>query len=224
MPASSTRLGQFVAISLALHAAVLLGVRNDTPARNWMAGPVIVRLLAVSGSTPESSPTRHTTADTIQKQTPSRTAMQSTATTEKISSRSRPARVPDRTPAMIEQPADTDPSPAPAQQGSAQAATRKKALEQQLINSLHAALMPHFSYPLLARRRGWEGTVRVGVRVEANGSLTRLHLVEPSPYAVLNTAAINSLSRLARLPNADNWLQGGHVDLILPVEYRLLEG
>jgi len=224
MPASMTRLGQFVAISLALHAVVLLGVRNDPPARNWLAGPVIVRLVAVAGSTPENSPTSHTKADTTQKQTRSRAATQATATTERISSQRHPARVPDRTPAMFEQPADTDTAPVAAQQGPAQAATRKKALEQQLINSLHAALMPHFSYPLLARRRGWEGTVRVGVRVDANGSLTRLHLVEPSPYAVLNTAAIASLSRLARLPNAGNWLQGGHIDLILPVEYRLLEG
>ena len=84
--------------------------------------------------------------------------------------------------------------------------------------------MPHFSYPMLARRRGWEGIVRVGVRVEANGNLTRLHLVEPCPYDVLNSAAINSLSRLARLPRAGDWLQGNHVDLVLPVEYRLLEG
>jgi protein TonB len=84
--------------------------------------------------------------------------------------------------------------------------------------------MPHFSYPLLARRRGWEGIVRVGVRIEANGNLTRLRLVEPCPYGVLNTAAINSLSRLAQLPNAGNWLQGSPVDLVLPVEYRLLEG
>jgi protein TonB len=99
-----------------------------------------------------------------------------------------------------------------------------KPLEQQLINSLQAALMPHFSYPLLARRRGWEGIVRIGVRVEANGSLTRLHLVEPSPYDVLNTAAMKSLSRLARLPKAADWLHGGHIDLVLPVEYRLLEG
>ena len=224
MPVFKTRIGRFVAISLGLHAAILLGVHNGPPVQNWLAGPVVVRLLPAPESTPQSGPVHRTKADSVMEPTGAPAARQAATTAENIPSQRRPARLADPPPARLEQHVDTAAAPEPAQRRSAEAATRRKALEQQLLNSLHTALMPHFDYPLLARRRGWEGIVRVGVRVEANGRLTRLHLVEPSPYAVLNSAAINSLSRLARLPNAGNWLQGGHVDLVLPVEYRLLEG
>jgi protein TonB len=146
--------------------------------------------------------------------------MQAATAAEKILPQHRPARLP----AAAENPPDANTAAKPGQRQTAETMNRKAERDQQLLDSLHAALVPHFSYPLLARRRGWEGIVRVGLRIEANGRLTRLHLVEPSPYDVLNTAAINSLSKLARLPNAGTWLQGSHVDLVLPVEYRLLEG
>jgi protein TonB len=217
------RLSHFVAISLALHTAALLVVRHDLPARDWAAGPVVVRLMQLPGSTRESSAASMEKVARANETSPdSRT--QTTTATKKIQPQHRPARIPATLPAAAEKLPDTGAAALTAQRQAAASTSRTAALEQQLLDSLRAALMPHFSYPLLARRRGWEGIVRVGVRIEANGNLTRLRLVEPCPYSVLNTAAINSLSRLARLPNAGNWLQGSHVDLVLPIEYRLLEG
>jgi periplasmic protein TonB len=218
----SPRLSHFLAISLALHAAALLVARSDRPQLNWLAGPVIVRLVPAPGSTPESRPTSDGMAAAVKTQQAA--TLQTTTAAERFLPQRHPARLPATLPAVAENLPDTDAPAGSTQQQAAATATRTATLEQQLLDSLHTALMPHFSYPLLARRRGWEGIVRVGLRIEANGNLTRLHLVEPSPYEVLNTAAINSLSRLARLPNAGTWLQGRHVDLILPVEYRLLEG
>jgi protein TonB len=217
------RLSQFIAISLALHAAALLVAHPDRPQINWLAGPVIVRLVPVLASTRESSPTSgKQAAPAITTQHAA--AMQATTAAEKILPQHRPARRAAAIPAAAEYPPDTNAAPEPEQRQAAETATRTAERDQHLLDSLHAALMPHFSYPLLARRRGWEGIVRVGLRIEANGRLTRLHLVEASPYDVLNTAAIDSLAQLARLPNAGTWLQGSHVDLVLPVEYRLLEG
>jgi len=217
-----SRLSHFLAISLALHVATLFVAHNDRPQLNWLAGPVIVRLVPAPGSTPESRPSNEGKADTAKMQQPA--ATQTSTAAERMLPQRHLARLPATTPATVEsQPVMEDLSAAAQRQAGATAA-RTAELEQQLLDSLHTALMPHFSYPLLARRRGWEGIVRVGLRIEANGRLTRLHLVEPSPYDVLNTAAINSLSQLARLPNAGTWLQGRHVDLVLPVEYRLLEG
>jgi protein TonB len=216
-------LSYFLVVSLAVHAAALLLVRNDTQARNWLAGPVIVRLVTLPASLKESRPVTSKKATTADK-TVQAAASHGTASAKNNPPQRRPARIPAALPAAMENLPDTDVSTDPAEWQAAEIANPAAEREQRLLDSLHAALMPHFSYPLLARRRGWEGIVRVGVRIEANGSLTRLHLVEPSPYDVLNTAAINSLSRLARLQNAGNWLQGRHVDLVLPVEYRLLEG
>jgi len=212
------RLSHFIAISLAVHAATLLVVHHESPARDWMAGPVIVRLMQ-----PRDGSTANIEKTTKTSETKPVSGTRAATTAKKTQPQRNPARIPATLPAALEKLPDTAPATPVQQQAAANAATTV-ALEQKLLDSLRAALVPHFSYPLLARRRGWEGIVRVGVRVEANGSLTRLRLVEPCPYGVLNTAAINSLSKLARLPNAGNWLQGGHVDLILPVEYRLLEG
>jgi len=217
------RLSHFFAISLALHAAALLTVRNEPPARGWMAGPVIVRLMQLPGNAMESGTA---TIEKVAKAGETRpvNGTHTAATAKDIPPQRHPARIPATRPAATEKLPDSVSPAAPAQRQAATSAVTTAALEEKLLDSLRTALMPHFSYPLLARRRGWEGIVRVGVRVEANGSLTRLRLVEPCPYSILNTAAIHSLSQLARLPNAGNWLQGSHVDLILPIEYRLLEG
>jgi protein TonB len=213
------RLSHYLVISLALHAGVFFMAHNNQPQRSWLAGPVIVRLVPAARSTRESHPTS-TKKSAPAVNTQHAATMRPATAAEKILPQHRLA----KTPAAAENLANTNTPTEPGQRQTAETATRKAEREQQLLDSLHAALVPHFSYPLLARRRGWEGVVRVGLRIEANGRLTRLHLVEPSPYDVLNTAAIKSLSNLARLPDAGLWLQDSHVDLVLPVEYRLLEG
>ena len=104
-----------------------------------------------------------------------------------------------------------------------QTTRHREDLAARLQGQIRKALLPHFSYPLLARRRGWEGTVRVGLRVEANGSLTRLHLVGSSHHDSLNRAAIKSLTQVARIPDAGSWLDGRHFDLVLSIEYHLID-
>jgi len=97
------------------------------------------------------------------------------------------------------------------------------ALRKRLNGSLQCALIAHFDYPPVARRRGWEGVVQVGLRVEANGQLSRLRLVATSGHALLDRAALHSLGRVGRLPEAMDWLQGRQLDMILPVRYQLID-
>ncbi len=97
------------------------------------------------------------------------------------------------------------------------------ALRKQLNGSLQRALIAHFEYPPLARRRGWEGVVHVGVRVEADGQLSRLRLVATSGHALLDRAALQSLGHVDRLKDSVDWLNGRQVDMILPVRYQLLD-
>lgn len=93
-----------------------------------------------------------------------------------------------------------------------------------LVSALRTAMQPYFNYPLLARRHGWEGTVRVGLRVGAGGRITSLRIVESSHHAVLDQAAIDCLGRIRRLPDVVAWLGGKTSDIVLPVEYRLTDG
>ena len=88
-------------------------------------------------------------------------------------------------------------------------------------DELLQALLPHFEYPPLARRRGWQGRVRIGLLVEADGHLSRVQLVESSGYTLLDKAAMKNVNQLRNVPGATQWLDGCDLDVVLPVSYRL---
>jgi protein TonB len=87
--------------------------------------------------------------------------------------------------------------------------------------ALHEALLPRFDYPSVARRRGWQGRVRVGLHVEADGDLSRIRLVESSGYVLLDKAAVKNVTELRNVPAVTQWLDGSDMDVILPVRYQL---
>jgi protein TonB len=93
---------------------------------------------------------------------------------------------------------------------------------QHMEKVLRKAFNAHFYYPRLAIRRGWQGEVRLGLRIEANGSLTRIRILQGSGYNLLDKAAVKSLNKVEILPEAIALLRGHSLDLILPVKYRLL--
>ena len=76
---------------------------------------------------------------------------------------------------------------------------------------------------MLARRRGWEGRVRVGLLVEPDGDLTGLHIVESSGFKVHDRAAIKDLKEVGTLPSAGPWLGEQEMPVVLPVQYRLTQ-
>jgi protein TonB len=92
---------------------------------------------------------------------------------------------------------------------------------RQLEIALFTALRPHFYYPPVARQQGWQGEVRLALRVGADGLLTRVRIVRSSGYGILDQAALRSLGRLQHLPDAVALLNGRSHDVILPVQYQL---
>jgi len=103
------------------------------------------------------------------------------------------------------------------------AAASGDALRNQLLGELQTRLARYLTYPPLARERGWQGTVLLGLHVESNGRLGNVRLERSSGYAVLDRSALNSLNRLGYLSEAVAWLNGRSVDMQLPVIYRLVE-
>jgi len=97
------------------------------------------------------------------------------------------------------------------------------ALRNQLLGELQTRLARYLTYPPLARERGWQGTVLLGLHVESNGHLGNVRLERSSGYAVLDRSALNSVSRLGYLTEAVAWLNGRSLDMQLPVIYRLVE-
>ena len=78
------------------------------------------------------------------------------------------------------------------------------------------------TYPAIARRKGWQGVVKLELHIEADGSITHLQVDKTSGYSILDKAAMQCL-QLASIPGAAQWLQGHAIDIVVPVEYRLLD-
>ena len=79
------------------------------------------------------------------------------------------------------------------------------------------------NYPAIARRKGWQGVVKLELHIEPDGLISDLHIDQTSGYAVLDEAALQTL-QLANVPNAAQWLHGETTNIIIPVEYRLIDG
>ena len=118
--------------------------------------------------------------------------------------------------------------PAPARPSRPAAASRAggggMSAAQFLRTSLLRLLGEHFTYPWIARRRGWEGEVRLALRVGAAGRISDLRVVKTSGYAILDRAALRNARRIRVVPEAARWLRGRHLDIVVPVEYRLVNG
>ncbi len=97
-------------------------------------------------------------------------------------------------------------------------------LTSRLAGQLRDALAPYFAYPMMARRNGWQGQVRVGLRVEADGHLSHVHIAHSSGYRLLDSAALATLNHISAVPQAAGWLEGRHFDMVLPIDYRLIDG
>ena len=105
---------------------------------------------------------------------------------------------------------------------AASAVTRENQ-DQHLRTSVMDLIAQKLSYPAIARRKGWQGIVRLELHIEADGRITDLHIDETSGYNVLDEAALLSL-QLANVPDAAQWLRGRAIDMVVPVEYRLIDG
>ncbi len=93
-----------------------------------------------------------------------------------------------------------------------------------LLGQLQDQLSHYLTYPLRARRRGWEGEVLLSLQLDAHGQLHNIQLLRSSGYALLDRSALRALSRLDRLRLPADAAARKPVDLQLPVVYRLSEG
>lgn len=87
---------------------------------------------------------------------------------------------------------------------------------------LERAFALNFYYPRLAIKRGWQGDVHISLRIESNGQLSEIRILRGSGYSLLDKSAMQSINKVEILPAAVALLDGNSLDLILPVEYRLL--
>lgn len=223
-----------IAASLALHAGAFAPVwRSPPPSPPLPPGPLQVTLIAPTMSalvahspSPSIRGDQHAVAPSTaagtegpaprpQSLAASLPAAPAPAFTETPTDTSLAAAAP--APASTDRAADTAASSHPTEPARTAAYTGS-----QIMATLEEAFSIHFYYPVLARRKGWEGDVTLALRVEIDGRLTGIHVVNSSGHRVLDNAAIDSLSRAHALPLPGGALDGG-LDMLLPVRYRLLD-
>jgi protein TonB len=78
----------------------------------------------------------------------------------------------------------------------------------------HCVYCPEPQYPLLARRRGWQGTVQVGLRVLADGTVEDANLRQSSGHGVLDDAAV-------RVARKSRFTPPPSLGLVAPLQGRI---
>ena len=219
-------IGWFVVFSLAAHAAVLTAwQQHELEAGNSgrvMQLTVVTNTAEVATASPTSTDmqTHTAAAERPPVQTRQAPARQTRAvvkpqapTQAATTSNTRPVTTAvEETLAATAQAAPAASSPAPGRQET----------DRQLRASVLELIAKQLKYPAIARRKGWQGIVQLELHIEPDGRISRLRIDKTSGYPVLDNAAAQAL-QLASLPHARQWLNGQAVDLIVPVEYRLLD-
>lgn len=213
------RLPRFLLASLALHALAVLALWQAFPHFGGQLDTVLSVTLGAASVTPSPAPVRPQTAPAAEARHlphPQRAPTVVPAATEALTS----DRMVDGTPAPIGAAKATPVAAAHEADGAGIAAASTAA---RVRARLLADLARYFEYPALARLRGWQGTVIVGLRVEPDGQLDKIEIAHSSGYALLDQAAVDSLRRVERLVDTSAWLNGRSLDMQLPVIYRLLD-
>lgn len=114
----------------------------------------------------------------------------------------------------------TAPAAAPVAQAPVAADVAAEALARyrQRLTSLLARQQ---TYPRIAEMRGWEGEVRLRLRVARKGQLLAVALDRSSGHAVLDDHAAAMLAELGSLPPLPEAVEGSEIQVVVPVNYRL---
>lgn len=199
-PARGLRIYAFVLASLVLHSLVLWIGRPKTDEPELPLGET---LLQVQLQTTEHS------------RPPAETALTKLLTTAVDPS----ARV------AVKEAPDRDPTQKVTQSTTGATATSADsgALQNYLLGLLQSELSRTLRYPPLARERGWQGTVLLGVAVAPDGALHGTRLLRSSGYALLDAVSLDSLRRIHTLPLAAGWRHTDPIEVILPIRFRLAD-
>lgn len=78
-------------------------------------------------------------------------------------------------------------------------------------------------YPPLARERGWEGTVEVVVTLLPRHPEPAIRLGQGSGHALLDSQALDMMSRAVRRLPVPEQLQLARAELVFPIRYRITD-
>jgi len=88
-------------------------------------------------------------------------------------------------------------------------------------NLLSREFAKYKQYPRIAQMRGWQGTSKVELHIDANGNITSSTISESSGFEVLDKQALEMVRKASPLPLPPEVLRGREFTIIVPVAFRL---
>jgi protein TonB len=113
------------------------------------------------------------------------------------------------------------PAPVVAPQPKVADESRERTLMEQYQQTISARIKKFEEYPPVAKRRHWEGTTVVQLRLTAEGKVTDIAVVEKSGYEILDEAAVKMIRRASPLPLPPEGLRGRDHTVLVPIRFRL---
>ena len=128
-----------------------------------------------------------------------------------------PPSLPPPAPAVPVRPAPsvTAAAPHPDEPGTPADKARKRYLREQ-FTYIRDAILAKLSYPHMARKMGWGGTVKVSFCVCEDGSVTDVKVVKSSGYNVLDSNAVGTIRMTAPFPKPPVM-----AEVVMPITYKL---
>ena len=219
----------FLGLSVAAHMALLLAWQSSDTAPGHTGHAVHLSVIQQTGdNSKQPSPLTETAAqaaldNTVLSKPAEDPPTAVAATLTAVQNRAlHPAHKANPVPDIIMASAVAQPVKTTAATMASNPVLQQKETDRHLRRSIMELITRELTYPAIARRKGWQGVVKLQLHIEADGSITGLQIDETSGYSILDKAALQCL-QLASLPGAAQWLQGHAIDIVVPVEYRLLD-
>lgn len=95
------------------------------------------------------------------------------------------------------------------------------AARNQYSSQLSREFAKYKQYPRIAQMRGWQGVVKVELKIDGSGAIQSLTIATSSGFEVLDKQALEMVRKATPLPQPPETLRGREFNIIVPVAFRL---
>jgi len=217
MPAVDRRFAAIFGLSLAVHALALAWTLGAASRRPVDLPAIVATLRQIAVPQPEvvASPVPAALPPKVRPQAPraeSRPAARAVAAAEPANSPA--AATPVAAEASVRPASVAEPTPPPP----ARPQSEVLAAYRQRLGELFASRQ---DYPRVAALRGWEGEVRLRLKVARKGNLLGVQIDRSSGFEILDRHALAMLEGLPGLPPLPDALDDNEIQIVVPINYKL---